>query len=86
MSDILRAGILIGIPIHFYGPRLGKSTLREALKKIGVRNVSEAGDCGPTCSCWSIPDKFTGLLIRFDMESIPDTIIAYHLKVFFRNM
>lgn len=72
MSDALRAGIFTRTPIHFYGPGLGKSTLCKALQEIGVSNVSEAGECGAMCGCWSVPDKFSGLLVRFDVKSIPD--------------
>lgn len=59
----------MGIPLHFYGPGLGKSTLCEALRAMGYHNVSEAGDeniCGGDGSM-SVPDNFSGLLIYFEI-------------------
>lgn len=71
-ADFLRCAIFTGAPIHFYGDGLGKSTLCQALKQLGVRNISEAGELDGTCGSWSIPDGFSGALIAFRCKKIPE--------------
>lgn len=55
------------IPVHFYGPGLGKSTITAKLRELGFVQISEAGDsdiCGSK-GCYSIPKDFSGLLVFF---------------------
>lgn len=71
-ADLLRCAIFTGSPIHFYGDGLGKSTLCRALRELGVRNISEAGELNGSRGCWGIPDEFSGALIVFRSKRIPE--------------
>lgn len=71
MSEALRLSIVSNTPVHFYGKGLGKTTLCQSLKKIGVKNISEAGELDGPRGCFEIPEGFSGLLLRFDVEQIP---------------
>ena len=71
-TEMLYKAISWGLPVHFYGTGLGKSTLCLALREAGAKNISEAGEIEGDFGCWGIPENFTGLLICFNRSEIPE--------------
>lgn len=74
-TRIVAKALRDGIPVHFYGPGCGKSTLSSKLREMGIVNISEAGevcDLEETMGygCMSVPENFSGLLIYFSEDPV----------------